>query len=410
MSPHGINQNRLIYIDYLRALIFMMLALDHSVHAYAQRWGGLHFITDFDRTVIFDVFYMVSNSIIMPMIFFISGLFVIPSIQKNGAGGFLKNRLVHLGIPFVLGVIFITPLLQYASFHDQEDPMVSYGAYWFEHYFPYNLSASGPFWVLWVLFFYSLILMILYLLFPGLIRGLGALVSKVVKRPILFCISFLMLLIAIASITDLIWGAPWWFRVWWFFSLQGSRFLIQALFFLLGSAVMESGILHEKEWLQRFASKWFGFFMIAIVMGVAYVGFSLSFIEDGAYDSSFRKALNQKESFETLWTIFIDHSQLSFLRTVLFSGFIFSQFIFYMALGYRFLNHSNSLWRNLSLNTYGIFLLHEVPVIWLQYVLISSSLPLLIKIGVVFIVGVGGTWLIVDKVLRRFKLVRQVLN
>ena len=61
------------YIDYLRGFMFMLMAFDHTLHAYAQNWGRFWFIQDFERSSVWDAFYLFDQSIIMPMIFFIAG-------------------------------------------------------------------------------------------------------------------------------------------------------------------------------------------------------------------------------------------------------------------------------------------------------------------------------------------------
>ena len=47
---------------------------------------------------------------------FVSGLFVWRSIERKGAAGFLANRAVRLGVPFVVGMLVLMPLTYYAVF------------------------------------------------------------------------------------------------------------------------------------------------------------------------------------------------------------------------------------------------------------------------------------------------------
>ncbi|MCB0073208.1 MAG: ABC transporter permease, partial [Caldilineaceae bacterium] len=46
----------------------------------------------------------------MALMFFISGLFVWRSLARKGVGPFLRDRLIRLGIPFVVGVLVLVPL------------------------------------------------------------------------------------------------------------------------------------------------------------------------------------------------------------------------------------------------------------------------------------------------------------
>lgn len=60
---------RYTYIDYLRGFMFLLMAFDHTLHAYAQNWGRFWFIQDFERSSVWDAFYLFDQSIIMPMVF-----------------------------------------------------------------------------------------------------------------------------------------------------------------------------------------------------------------------------------------------------------------------------------------------------------------------------------------------------
>ena len=44
------QEERYIFIDYLRGFIFLLMAVDHSLHVYAQNWGQFWFIQDHDRS------------------------------------------------------------------------------------------------------------------------------------------------------------------------------------------------------------------------------------------------------------------------------------------------------------------------------------------------------------------------
>ena len=48
---------------------------------------------------------------LMQFMFFLSGLFVWPSLRRKGLWGFVAHRLVRLGIPFVIGVYLVMPIV-----------------------------------------------------------------------------------------------------------------------------------------------------------------------------------------------------------------------------------------------------------------------------------------------------------
>jgi glucans biosynthesis protein C len=51
----------------------------------------------------------------MSLLFFVSGLFVWQSLARKGAWKYFGDRLKRLGLPFVIGVLFLIPLAYYPA-------------------------------------------------------------------------------------------------------------------------------------------------------------------------------------------------------------------------------------------------------------------------------------------------------
>ena len=71
---------------------------------------------------------------IMSILFFIAGYFALPSLHKKGGGSFLKSKLKRLGIPWLAVTIFVLPILDYIHYFTQStgkgfSPR-SYGTHW----------------------------------------------------------------------------------------------------------------------------------------------------------------------------------------------------------------------------------------------------------------------------------------
>ena len=54
-------------------------------------------------------------------------------IEKRGTAAFIKERLKRLGIPLIVGIIFINPILSYAADISHN----GYDGNYFEHYLVY---------------------------------------------------------------------------------------------------------------------------------------------------------------------------------------------------------------------------------------------------------------------------------
>ena len=69
----------------------------------SQRWFG------------FDLFCASQYVYLMHLMFFLSGLFVWPSLLRRGAKTFLHGRVIRLGVPFILGIYLLMPVTYYAD-------------------------------------------------------------------------------------------------------------------------------------------------------------------------------------------------------------------------------------------------------------------------------------------------------
>jgi len=75
---------------------------------------------------------MIIDVFIMPVLFFIAGYFALPSIREKGTGVFLKDKFLRLGIPWLICVIFIVPIVSYIQHykHLGGQPLSYYSQFW----------------------------------------------------------------------------------------------------------------------------------------------------------------------------------------------------------------------------------------------------------------------------------------
>ncbi|HEV3499419.1 MAG TPA: hypothetical protein VGZ92_03795 [Bradyrhizobium sp.] len=50
-----------------------------------------------------------NDSFFMAAMFFLSGLFVWPSLKRKGIGWFLRDRFWRLGLPFIVCAVILMP-------------------------------------------------------------------------------------------------------------------------------------------------------------------------------------------------------------------------------------------------------------------------------------------------------------
>src|SRR5947199_4274417 len=109
-------------LDNLRAFVILLVLSFHSVLAYLQflpaepfafdsppyMWRAFP-IVDSQRWFGFDLYCAWQDVFLMSLFFFLSGLFVWPSLCRKGVGAFLHGRILRLGLPFALVVGLLMP-------------------------------------------------------------------------------------------------------------------------------------------------------------------------------------------------------------------------------------------------------------------------------------------------------------
>src|SRR5258708_29801727 len=138
-------------------------------------------IVDSARWFGFDLFCALQYVYLMHLMFFLSGLFVWPSLSRKGARTFLYDRLVRLGVPFVVGLYVLMPLSFYPVYRvTAVDP--SWSAFW-SHWIVLPFWPSGPMWFLWVLLLFNIAAAGLFWLAPRAGEFLGRLADKAAAHP-----------------------------------------------------------------------------------------------------------------------------------------------------------------------------------------------------------------------------------
>ena len=104
---------RLNYIDNLRSITVFLLVLYHIALAY-NSWGEANYIF-FERVNPIASIVVFISPWFMPLMFLLAGVSASFSMKKRGVTAFIKERLKRLGIPLIVGIIFINPILSYVA-------------------------------------------------------------------------------------------------------------------------------------------------------------------------------------------------------------------------------------------------------------------------------------------------------
>jgi glucan biosynthesis protein C len=150
--------SRRVYLDNLKVVLITAIIVMHAVLGYAsivEVWTYTPFreVTLAPATQIV-LFVLVSpfGFFLMALLFLVAGLLTPPSLERKGAARFVRDRLLRLGLPFVLYVLLVQPTLDYALEHRFGDAP---GSYWAEYLADGRLD-TGPLWFVGVLLIFSL--------------------------------------------------------------------------------------------------------------------------------------------------------------------------------------------------------------------------------------------------------------
>ena len=111
-EPH-----RLYFFDSIRYIAIIGVVLFHVAVGYAP--GAPEF---FREATTADGLWSVRNTIvafIMLVLFFVAGYFALPSLQGRSHWAFFGRKLRRLGWPWLVGVLFLGPLMPYLGYYSQ---------------------------------------------------------------------------------------------------------------------------------------------------------------------------------------------------------------------------------------------------------------------------------------------------
>ena len=367
-----IAAERIVPLDRARTFITLLVVLHHSVVNYTFFGNG-----DRMRWLGFDLIVMFNDSFFMACMFFISGLFVRDSLARRGPGNFLAKRAWRLGVPFTISIFVVTPIAYYASFLRYHVPGTT--DFNFFHFWWHTLTVgpwpSGSAWFLWVLLALGAIAAVLWAAAPRMIEGLGQLIYAARDRPMTAFVAFLIFSIIVYLPMHLIFGDSSWLEPGHYpFPIQTSRILLYAGYFFTGVGVgavsLRSGMLAENGALAKRWTAWlacaFAFYGAILLLVYAHHNWLADF------------------NSPPLWW-----------RTAY--GLAFAMFSTAMtftvpAVFLRFARSSLRLLDAMQPSAYGIYLLHFIFLIWLQYIVYDLAFPAFVKFAIVFTGTLSMSW------------------
>ena len=373
IKARSVSGARNLAFDRARSFIIMLVLIHHSVIPYTY-YGH----TDRQWFLGFDGIVTFNDTFIMAAMFLLSGLFVWPSLQRKGVNDFLRGRLLRLGLPLAIGVIILMPIAYYAIELRNAGSGSGFAAYWWKTV-TVGPWESGPIWFLDVLLAFDLLTVAIYCVAPGLVDTIGRWSAASLQRPA--CAFWALLVTSVVAYVPvaLYDGIERWFTF-GPLAIQASRAPLYLLYFFVGVGIGavrgDRSVLSGDGKLAQQWPAWLGAALLTYAGLIALIYYKREYLPD-------------PDNPPLRWDI---------LHAVLFACFCAAQTINVIALFLKFDNDGWSIFDSLRESSFGIYLIHYVPLLWLQYALFGITLvpntqgTAILKAVIVFVLTLMISW------------------
>ena len=363
-APKAHSRN--LALDRARTFLTLVVLLHHAVIPYTY-FGH----TDPTSWIGFDCVVLATDSFFMAMFFFLSGLFVWPGLGRKSWPVFLRDRLLRLGLPFVVCAVTVIPLA-YWAIALRATPGITFSEFWWKTV-TVGPWPSGPVWFVWVLMTFDVTASLLYRVSSKLLDPINWLSLKAFEWPWKFWL-FMVVVSAVAYIPALVHYGPYhWFEL-GPFSVQASRVLLYASYFFMGAGIgaksLESGLLSANGRLTQ--RRWFWTIVTLVPYALMWV---MIYIK--------RQIIDNPDPLPTWYLAIYGTFFVLFSASILFA--ILAYFLQSKSPGPTLLDRMQG-------DAYGMFLVHYPIVLWLQYWLFDFDLPAIPKAAIAFFATVVLSW------------------
>jgi len=365
------DRPRLFYLDNLRAFVIVMVIVLHASITYmlfAPEWW---YVLDPDRSQVFTWLVLVVDVPNMPALFFVAGYFALPSLQRRGLDGFIREKLVRLALPWIFAVVFLAPLVTYMIYVSRDNPM-GYLEFWTSDFWG-PMFQQAVYWFLGVLMALFLLLAWVY----AASARLQASVPRVEQPRGRLFVAFIGLTAAGSILVAPSFGLDDWQPFGWFLVLQPARIAFYVGYFVLGIYAERRGWFSAMGFWPDLGPWGWG----CVLTGVAYLAFRMGGLPTTVPERA--------------------------VAALLFAAFCLTAVIAGIAVFERWVNGSGRAWRTLSANSFGIYYVHPLILYPLAYLLLDLAVPSIAKATILVVVTLAGSLAISSLVLKRLPGVRR---
>ncbi len=349
---------RLAFIDNIRVFLTILVIAHHAGQAYGPT-GGDWPIFDAERARILGPFFSINAAFFMGLFFLISGYFLPGAYDRKGAGPFLKDRALRLGLPLlVFGLAAFGPLtyLDYAG--SPEGAGRSFWSYFFRVYLGDWRVEFAHLWFIAHLLVYAAG----YAAWRRFARPADRRDAR--RLPIPSPRAIALYTVALALVTFAVrvrFPVDRWVNL-GIVPVEVAHLPQYLSLFIIGILAARG------DWLRRLPTST-GLTLLALGLGAAALRYAYAL---GGWGLLAAGGINRGSLIWSGWEAIICVGLCAGLLTLARERF----------------NAQGAILRGLSANAYAAYVLHLWPVVGLQFALASVALPPFAKFALVTLVGV----------------------
>lgn len=365
-------------------------------------------MSDPDREYFWDGVHLMCYAVMIPGLFFLAGIFTPDSLQRRGMLNYFWERVIKLLIPMGIGVFTVSPILQYFRAQFRDNMSLDFFNYYIAHYLEKNIALTG-FWFLGYLFVFTIVYLLAQALLPFLNRWLRNLGEMIMKHPI---VSFWVLggLISLSfTILTIRYGSFYWVGYQYFFTTIGSFVGAYIILFTAGVSLGLANAHKNRDFCARMDSFLPAVLVITCIVLLSYLTVAMIYIDDGAYSDRLPFYFYTGGEWPNIWPELVNEYVL-IIRAALHGFSTWMLIVLTLMMFYRFLNKPQTFWQTMAANSFVIYLIHEPFVLAQHMWMMNTQVPLVLRVVLISGISLFLSWLISEKLLRRFAIVRRVVG
>ena len=371
------STTRLVFMDNLRAFLTVLVVAHHAAQPYGPT-GGAWPIFNPEQAVIFGPFFAVNAAFFMGLFFFISGYFLPAACDRKGIRRLLQERLRRLGIPILFfGFVVFPPVIyQLAS------PSVSFQSFFMQVYVQQLDIEFAHLWFLMHLLSY----VVLYGLWQRFFQPEPLPKLEPPRHRSIF--AYVLGLSIVTFVVRIEYPIDRWVDLFGFLPTEVAHLPQYCSLFIVGI------LAYRQNWLWQLPAvrglTWLG---IGVGAGLLRYLYSLTRVEWGL------PMLIAGGRFT--WQSFI----WSFWEATICVGLC----IGLLTLFRERLNFQEKPMRMLSANAYGVYLIHLLVVLYVQFRVADLAIGPIAKFGLVMVIGIPICFAL-SAFLRRLPFIKFVIS